>query len=51
MTGLFECYSAAIPFWGRTLAGDLVFTAVLFGLHASISRRFAMAEAARYQAA
>jgi len=30
--GLIECYSMAIPFFRNTLAGDLVFTGVLFGL-------------------
>ena len=29
--GLIECYIAAIPFFPNTLAGDLFFTAVLFG--------------------
>ena len=49
--GLAACYSAAIPFWGRTLAGDLVFTAVLFGLHAFLSRRVAPAERVELQTA
>lgn len=43
LAGLTECYGAAIPFWGRTLAGDLLFTAVIFGLHAVLSRRMAAA--------
>lgn len=42
--GLGACYTAALPFWGRTLAGDLLFTAVLFGLHAVLSRKLALAE-------
>jgi hypothetical protein len=50
MAGLAECFSAAIPFWGRTLAGDLLFTAVLFGLHAVLSRRVAWAERAELHA-
>ena len=29
--GLIACFASAIPFYGYTLAGDLVFTAVLFG--------------------
>lgn len=29
--GLAECYIAAVPFFGHTVAGDLFFTAVLFG--------------------
>jgi len=32
--GLVTCYVAAIPFYGWTLAGDLFYTAVLFGLFA-----------------
>jgi len=51
LTGLAECYSSAIPFWGRTLAGDLVFTAVLFGLHAFLSRRVAVSERVELQTA
>ena len=38
-TGLLTCYTLAIPFWGRTLAGDLVFSGALFGLYELISRR------------
>jgi hypothetical protein len=51
MAGLAECFGAAIPFWGRTLAGDLVFTAIIFGLHAVLSRRVATAERAELQTA
>ena len=29
--GLWECYVAAIPFFRSTLAGDLIYTAALFG--------------------
>jgi hypothetical protein len=36
--GFSNCYTLALPFFGRTLAGDLVTTAVLFGLHAWLSR-------------
>jgi hypothetical protein len=49
--GLAECYSSAIPFWGRTLAGDLVFTAIIFGLHAFLSRRISVAERVELQTA
>jgi hypothetical protein len=42
--GLATCYSAAIPFFGRTLASDLIFTGVLFGLHAWLSRTIAARE-------
>jgi hypothetical protein len=41
LTGLMTCYTLAIPFWGRTLAGDLVFSGALFGLYELISRRAA----------
>ncbi len=37
--GLMASYTAALPFFGRTLAGDLFFTAVLFGLHAILRRQ------------
>jgi hypothetical protein len=30
--GLIECYTLAIPFFRNTIAGDLVYTGVLFGL-------------------
>jgi hypothetical protein len=36
--GLAQCYTAAIPYFGWTLAGDLVYTAALFGLHAWLTR-------------
>jgi hypothetical protein len=31
LTGLLECYVAAIPFFWNTLAGDLVYSTLLFG--------------------
>jgi len=31
--GLIECYIAAIPFYGNTLAGDVVYSFALFGLY------------------
>lgn len=37
--GLLECYAAALPFWGRTLAGDLLFSGALFGMYALLARR------------
>src|ERR1039458_7324386 len=43
-SGLALCYTAAIPFFGRTLAGDLVYSGVLFGLHAWLSRTVRTAE-------
>ncbi|HLK18145.1 MAG TPA: DUF6580 family putative transport protein, partial [Bryobacteraceae bacterium] len=42
--GLANCYNAAIPFFGRTLLSDLIFTAILFGLHAWLSRTVAARE-------
>jgi hypothetical protein len=42
--GLLECYAAAIPFWGRTLTGDLFFSAALFGIYAWLARRAQVSE-------
>ncbi len=39
--GLIECYTAALPFWGRTLAGDLLFSGAIFGMYALLSRHAA----------
>jgi hypothetical protein len=36
--GFSTCYTMALPFFGRTLAGDLITSGVLFGLHAWLSR-------------
>lgn len=44
VSGLVNCYIAGIPFYGRTLASDLVYSGVLFGLHAWLSRHVAPAE-------
>ncbi len=44
LAGLALCYTAAIPFFGRTLAGDVLYTGVLFGLHAWLSRGLRSAE-------
>jgi hypothetical protein len=40
LTGLGACYAAGIPYFWNTLAGDLFFTAVLFGGYEWVSRRF-----------
>jgi hypothetical protein len=40
LAGLGECYLLAIPFFGWTLAGDIAYAALLFGLHAWLSRRY-----------
>ena len=34
LSGLMTCYAAGLPFFRQALAGDLLFTAVLFGLPA-----------------
>ncbi len=34
MSGLMTCYAAGLPFFRRALAGDMLFTAVMFGLPA-----------------
>ena len=39
LSGLVECYIAAIPFFGWTVLGDLFYTGVLFGAHALLTRR------------
>lgn len=39
LAGLVQAYTMALPFWGRTLAGDLAFTAGIFAIHAVLSRR------------
>ncbi len=39
LQGLVACYVAAIPFYARTLAADLVYSAALFGLYAWLTRR------------
>ncbi len=44
LSGLASCYVAAIPFFGWTLAGDLFYTGVLFGLYAWLTRTVAPAE-------
>jgi hypothetical protein len=44
LAGLMACYTAAIPFFWRTLAGDLFYTAALFGLYALATRRMAHRE-------
>jgi hypothetical protein len=39
LQGLAACYIAALPFWGRTLAGDLIFSAAIFGLYELLKSR------------
>ena len=44
LSGLMLCYTEALPFWGRTLAGDLLYSGALFGLYELLSRRTATAK-------
>jgi hypothetical protein len=44
VAGLGTCYLEALPFFGRTLAGDLTFTAIVFGLHFALTRTVARDE-------
>ena len=37
LAGLIACYANAIPFFKYTIAGDLIFTACLFGTYATVS--------------
>lgn len=39
LNGLVTCYTEALPYWGRTLAGDLFYSAALFGLYELLIRR------------
>jgi hypothetical protein len=45
LNGLIACYTLALPFWGRTLAGDLVYSGAIFGLYALLSRRASATQA------
>jgi hypothetical protein len=52
IAGLVACYAAAIPFFWNTLAGDLFYTALLFGGFALLERTFpVLREAASPRAA
>jgi hypothetical protein len=42
--GLASCYITAIPFFGWTLASDILYTGILFGLYAWLSRTVATSE-------
>jgi len=44
LAGLGECYLLAIPFFGWTLAGDIAYVTLLFGLHAWLSRTYFLQE-------
>jgi len=42
--GLAQCYVAAIPFFGNTIASDLLFTAIFFSAYAVSANRLAAAK-------
>jgi hypothetical protein len=42
-SGLIATYVEALPFWGRTLAGDLLFSGALFGMYELLNRNRARA--------
>ena|SRR5438445_605020 len=42
--GVLSCYVAGIPFFWRTLASDVFYSGVLFGLHAWLSRTVVCSE-------
>ena len=44
LAGVMQCYAAALPFYGRTLASDLLYSGALFGLHAWLTRVVARSE-------
>lgn len=44
LAGLAACYTAAIPFFGYTVAGDLFYSAALFGIYSLVTRRVFTAE-------
>ena len=45
LTGLAECYVAALPFFRNTLLGDLTYAAVMFGSYYLLGQRRARAPA------
>ena len=51
LAGVVQCYAAALPFYGRTLASDLLYSGALFGLHAWLSRVVARGERVQLQTA
>ena len=51
LAGVLACYTAGVPFFWRTLASDLFYSGVLFGLHAWLSRMVARSERVAPQAA
>lgn len=51
LSGLAACYVAAIPFFQNTLAGDLFFSALLFGGFALLEQRVPVLRAAQLRTA
>jgi Family of unknown function (DUF6580) len=51
LAGVMACYAAGVPFFWRTLASDLFYSGVLFGLHAWLSRTVVRSERVAAQAA
>jgi uncharacterized protein DUF6580 len=51
LTGILASYTAGVPFFWRTLASDLIYSGVLFGLHAWLSRTVARRERVALHAA
>jgi hypothetical protein len=49
--GLLQAYTMGIPFFWRTLASDLMYSGLFFGLHAWLSRSIARSERVATQAA
>ncbi len=49
--GILMSYAAGVPFFGRTLASDLVYSGVLFGLHSWLSRTVVQSERVAVQPA
>ncbi len=38
LSGLMACYIGGLPYFGRSLASDLIYTGLMFGLHAWLTR-------------
>ena len=49
--GLLQAYTVGIPFFWRTLASDLMYSGLFFGLHAWLSRTVSRGERVAAQAA
>jgi hypothetical protein len=44
LAGLLNTYALGLPFWGRTLAGDLFFSGVLFAMYELLAARLVPAQ-------